>query len=421
MPSPPARRVVAPSPPPAAPARLLRLADIAEPGQNGFGVLRLLLALSVLVSHSYWLTTGQTSAEPLHGWTGHSLGEHAVQVFFFLSGILVAQSLIKSRSLIDYAAGRALRIFPGLIVCVLLTALALGPLLTTFGAKEYLTGRMVPAYILKTLSLSTGSAPLPGVFGDLPLPHLVNLSLWTLKYEVLCYALLAGFGLAWLKLERFRPALTLALALVVAGIFVGEAKPAETYTTADNIRYFALFFFMGTLAFLVREHLVLSWLALPILFGALGAAIGTQWAELATAAALGYAALLVASLAWGAAGQFTDRHDYSYGVYIYACPIQQALISVFPGIDVLELTALATCFVLGLAILSFELIERPAMAMRKPLAAWISGRLGARPATSKARAPEVAVPAFDVRPPPRSRVALATGGRASMRRTSQAA
>ncbi|MEQ1612357.1 MAG: acyltransferase, partial [Hyphomicrobiaceae bacterium] len=59
-----------------------RLAGILEPDRNSFGVIRLAMAIAVLVSHSYWFTTGSKIADPMVRFTGHSIGEHAVQVFF---------------------------------------------------------------------------------------------------------------------------------------------------------------------------------------------------------------------------------------------------------------------------------------------------------------------------------------------------
>lgn len=146
----------------------LRLGDIFALN-NSFGVMRLLMASLVLISHSYMYCFGTPLAEPLTAWTGHSLGQHAVQGLI-LSGILVAQSFERSRSLIRLAAARALRIFPGLIVCVLLTALVLGPLVSELTPSQYFGSPVLVAYIAKTLSLVTGSAPLPGVFSDLPCP-----------------------------------------------------------------------------------------------------------------------------------------------------------------------------------------------------------------------------------------------------------
>ena len=172
----------------------VRLADIMAPERNSFGLIRLAMAITVLFSHSYLFLAGTSRAEPLAGWTGHSLGEHGVQVFFFLSGILIAQSFEASRSLLEFAVARVLRILPALAVCVLATAFVLGPLVSTLPVRDYLGDPLLARYIVKTVLLVTGAAPLPGVFGDLPLAGDVNLSVWTLKYEVLCYAGLRRSG-----------------------------------------------------------------------------------------------------------------------------------------------------------------------------------------------------------------------------------
>ena len=161
-------------------AKLLRLEDILAPDRNSFGAVRLSMALAVLISHCFYLLSSTSHSEPLHAWTGYTLGEYGVQVFFIVSGILVAPSLDRSRSVLDFAIGRSLRIFPALVVCVLLTALVLGPIMTACAPLGYLADAGVPRYIARTLLLTTGSAPLPGVFEDLPVARLVNLSLWTL-------------------------------------------------------------------------------------------------------------------------------------------------------------------------------------------------------------------------------------------------
>lgn len=341
------------------------LASILKPEANNFGVIRLAMALAVLVSHAYLLATGQTALEPLKSITGHTLGEHAVQVFFFLSGVVVTQSLMRSRSVVDFAVGRALRIFPALVVCVLLTVLLLGPLVTSLPFKDYLLDKGLVAYLAKTLSLSTGSAPLPGIFADNPAPGLVNLSLWTLKFEVGCYALLTLFGAAYIRLERWRTHLAVALAAVLAVMFVGPTKPVGNYTSFDNIRYFGLYFGAGVLAFLAKDRLVVTWWALPPLAAVFWAGIGTGFSELAGAAFLGYATLWAASLPTGQLRTFTNGQDYSYGVYILHCPVQQALVQHCDGIQPLTLAAVTTLAVLPLAILSWNVIEAPAMAWRK--------------------------------------------------------
>lgn len=139
-----------------------------SPEANSFGVLRLLMATFVLISHSYLYTAGTDVAEPLQPWLGRSLGEYAVQVFFILSGVLVAQSFDRSRSVLNFAAARVLRIFPALIVCVAVTAFVLGPMVSRLTVGEYFADTGLYAYVAKTLALTTGAAPLPGVFESLP-------------------------------------------------------------------------------------------------------------------------------------------------------------------------------------------------------------------------------------------------------------
>ena len=61
----------------------------------------------------------------------------AVHVFFVMSGFLIAASWLNSRSVLDFAAKRALRIMPALIVSVLFVVLVIGPLATRLPLGEY--------------------------------------------------------------------------------------------------------------------------------------------------------------------------------------------------------------------------------------------------------------------------------------------
>lgn len=340
------------------------LGEIMAPDANSFGVLRLMMASLVLISHSYMFAFGTPLAEPLTAWTGHSLGQHAVQGFFILSGILVAQSFDRSRSLLDFAAARALRIFPALIVCVLLTALVLGPLVSLLPASQYFTSMALPVYLLKTLSLATGSAPLPGVFNDLPMSGIVNSSLWTLKFEVLCYAGLALAGTAGLFNPKYRKAVAALLAAFLFAIYAIDPQNFTEHTFTDNVRYFVLYFGTGTLIYIVRDELAIVGAALVPLAALFVIALGTRYAELTTALLLGYAIVWASSKSFGPMRAWCNKIDLSFGVYIYAGPIQQALIEVGPDIDPAVISLFAFAFVLPLAVLSWVLIEHPALALR---------------------------------------------------------
>ena len=348
--------------------RTTTLAAILAPGANSFGVIRLAMAVAVLFSHSFWFVTGSSANEPLHAITGFSLGEHAVQVFFLLSGVLVAQSFDKSRSVIDFAIARTLRIFPGLFVCVIATALALGLVVTVLTPQDFIAHPGLKAYLAKTLTLVSGSASLPGVFETLPVPGLFNGSLWTLKYEVICYAGLAALG----ALSLFEPRLR-ALSIAIVALFaVGcaallPAGPHAGYAAAQNIAYFAVYFATGVLAYLVRERVFIHWTLTALLLGAAALAIATPWQNIATAVALGYATLFFGSLTYGRLTKWTRAHDLSFGIYIYAAPIQQTLIQLHPGIDPYTVSAAALLIALPCAHVSWNWIEAPALSWRRPL------------------------------------------------------
>src|SRR5690606_22119128 len=148
-------------------------------------------AASVVVAHSFIIASGDPDAEPLTGVSAFTLGQHAVNVFFILSGLLVAASLDRNRGVVPFMAARVLRVFPGLVVCVLLSVFVIGRLVTRLDPVAYFTSAQTWRYLGATVSLATGHAPLPGVVETLPAAGEVNVSLWTLKYEMMCYVVLA--------------------------------------------------------------------------------------------------------------------------------------------------------------------------------------------------------------------------------------
>jgi peptidoglycan/LPS O-acetylase OafA/YrhL len=147
---------------------------------------------------------------------------------------MVAQSFDRSRSILDFAVARILRIFPALIVCVLITSFMIAPMVGRLSVADYLASPGLYAYLAKTLSLSTGSASLPGVFETVPYSGYVNSSLWTLKYEVICYVGLGVLGLAGLFQPRWRIAALTGLALMVATVSLSLPSNPEAFVFLDN-------------------------------------------------------------------------------------------------------------------------------------------------------------------------------------------
>lgn len=342
------------------------LSDIVDRGGNNFDLLRLIAAASVIVSHAWVLGFASAGVEPLESVSVFTLGQHAVNVFFVLSGLLVASSLERSPDLVSFAAARVLRVFPGLAVCVLLTAFVVGPLASDLPLGDYLLSSETYAYIARTLTLSTGAATLPGVFGELPQAGMANLPLWTLKYEVIAYGLLGALALA--GVWRRVPVLLAVVALLfVLDLAVLPAHGVDQHGTADHMVRFSTCFFLGVAAYRLRGRLRLCVPGAVLAALLLAAAHGSAFDEIANYVAVGYLALCFAALPLPTLRKLTARGDISYGLYIYGWPVTQLIVLAVPGIGPFGLAVAALALAAVPATLSWTLVERPAMALRRPV------------------------------------------------------
>ncbi len=341
-----------------------RLGDILIDPDNGFGVLRLVTALAVVFSHSFYLLTHVTASEPLFATTGFTLGQHAVHVFFAVSGLLVTASLVRAPALSGFVWARALRIFPALILCTVLTAFVLGPLATNLPIVSYLTSAEPYLYVLKTAGLITGNAALPGVFDANPVPGEVNIPVWTLKYEVICYLILAAAAV----LGVFRSwALT---TLVLASIAAAYAVPQLAYGVSaeggslGSLARLGFCFSLGVLGYVLRDRLRIGALGLVLTGGTYLLLRGTGLGYIALIVLTAYISFAVASLPFGALTRWARDTDISYGTYIYGWPIMQLMVSLVPDISQMQLFLLTLAVLVPLAYLSWRLVEKPALALK---------------------------------------------------------
>jgi peptidoglycan/LPS O-acetylase OafA/YrhL len=150
------------------------LAARTEDRRNAFDVLRLVAATLVLVSHCYALSGRD---DPITSATATTLGTIGVLMFFAMSGFLISKSWTDQPAVFPFAVKRALRLIPGLAVAVVLTALVLGPLVTTLSPSGYFTSLTTYVYTIRSAFLVTFAGTLPGVFTDNVYPNAVNGSL----------------------------------------------------------------------------------------------------------------------------------------------------------------------------------------------------------------------------------------------------
>ena len=200
----------------------LTISNLLLRGNNNFDIMRLVAALMVIVGHAYPIVGEKNLQDPLLGILHFDYsGSLAVKFFFFLSGLLVTDSLLKDSSPIKFLTRRALRVFPGLILCVFLSISLFGLILTTLPVREYLLSRETIGYFFGNITLLDIRWRPAGVLMDHPFG--LNGSLWTLPVEFKFYIVLALTSLFGIIHRRniFSMALLgiISLATTAAGIY----------------------------------------------------------------------------------------------------------------------------------------------------------------------------------------------------------
>ena len=338
-----------------------RVAEAMARPRNAFTGLRLALALAVVVSHAFSVTSGHALDEPLTRLTGFTLGEHAVNGFFAVSGFLVTMSLDR-RGMRDYLVARSLRILPGLVVATLAVTVLLGTALTSLPSDAYLTDPKTWSFVKGTLTTFKSNAALPGLFSDNPYRSPLG-TVWTLKYEVLCYLGVLGAGALGLLARPFSAAILAGgLALALAGLdAVHHGELAKGLETALRL---PLIFCVGAALYLGRTHLRLSWPLVLALTLACALLQNTPLYRVTLFATEAYAAVTLGLAAPLARAAFDPPADLSYGIYLYGWPIQQSLAALSPGSDPWMLLPPALALTGLVAAASWYGIERPALGLK---------------------------------------------------------
>jgi peptidoglycan/LPS O-acetylase OafA/YrhL len=296
---------------------------------NNFDAVRLAVALSVVFSHSFLIAEGSEANEPFARITGNQciLGLVGVFVFFVISGYLVTESYIRHPASGRFLLRRMLRIYPGLVVNVLICALLVGPMVSALPIGAYFVSPGLPQFLVETLSLDPGPLHLPGVlFADNPVGLLVNGSLWTLRYEVMMYLMILALAAA--RLLRLSSSIVLAL-IGIASVYFEQAL--TPWGDIGEWAWFVGFFAAGMVLSFVRDRLAFNWRY--ALLAAAGLIVFVWLGRLIMLFPLA-GAYLVITLArrhdpWLDYSRYCG--DLSYGLYIYGWPAEQLVMYLSGG------------------------------------------------------------------------------------------
>jgi peptidoglycan/LPS O-acetylase OafA/YrhL len=334
---------------------------------DGYGTLRLVFASIVVADHTPILTGTGSSFMPVK--SGVDLGAVSVGAFMGLSGYFIMRSWHRDPNLWRFWVRRLLRIMPGLIVVLTLSAVVLGTLTTTLGKREYLTHPATWGYITHNVLLFPQQYVLPGVFTGNPYPGAVNGSLWSLPVEVLGYTLIAVLGL--LVATRFRFVMVvfaLAMAVLLERLVIGQvALPSALLLvpTFPLLQYMGMYA-VGASLYLYRDKVRLSWFGVLLCVGLDFVLYSSSTVEVARIFTLPYLVVAIGSLLPRRLWLPNWLAVANYGVYLYGFLVLQTLL--FLGLRtpwVLALTAVPIA--LGCGLVSWHVVEKQAMKLRHVL------------------------------------------------------
>lgn len=287
--------------------------------------------------------------------------------FFAMSGFQIAESWMRDPHPLRFAAKRVLRLWPPMLVVVLVSALVIGPLVTDLPTGAYFSDPATWGYILRNAGMLTLVHVLPGVFVHNPWPIAVNGSLWTLPMELLAYAGLFVLLLMGAATRRRRWLIVAAaMGMVIWDRYLDHTPGVESAGSwlsipVESFVAFVTAFGIGVILCVYRIPLspTAALVGLAVLFLSPNSEAASFWMRFAVS----YAVILVAHY-WPARLKVPSLWvNGSYGVYVWGFPIQQLLALAGIRNQFLMLACAAPlAYVMG--TLSWKFVEEPTMRLR---------------------------------------------------------
>ncbi len=328
------------------------LAQCLEQSSNNFQLIRIIASAMVLFGHSWAIAFnpgGQT--DWLAQQTGIFSGRLAVMIFFFVSGLLVCKSYLNRNNAFTFLLARCARIFPALILCVCVCTFIIGPIFSKLSSAEYFLNLSVYKYLIGNASLLKIQWYLPGVF-EVGRQSVVNGSIWTLPIEFLMYLGLLIAGLTKLLRKKYLFSVVSSLALI---LFASRYLDMSVREHREYVQ-FSSCFIAGVCSYLFRQTVYIS------LAGVLLLSLLTMWLKDSSLYEVSFVVTMLYGVLWFAFLPDVSRYnrfgDYSYGLYLYAYPLQQIVAHWHPRWGPWESLILSVPLTLLAAIGSWHWVEK---------------------------------------------------------------
>jgi len=331
---------------------------------NNFNFLRILFAIFVVITHSYNIA-GDLQDDYLTRLTfgQFSFSFIGLSGFFIISGYLVFQSLSRSKNLFSYFKKRMLRIFPALFAVLLLTVL-LGYFVYEADFHSYITNSSVWTYLPRNFFLRSQDI-IRGIFTKNPYGPAINGSLWSIQYEFSFYIALSALFFFERRTQVILTLLVLILLLIGRLFWYPELSAIKFILEARLVLEYGPFFAFGSLlAILQIESITWRRSLLVLLIFFLLISVFTQVFDQARFFILPPIVILAGLESIPFINKLvTKLGDVSYGIYIYAFPVQQTLMYYF-RFNTMELIASSIIISFMLGYFSWHCIEKHALRLK---------------------------------------------------------
>lgn len=337
--------------------------DLLHKDANNLNLFRLILASMVIYGHApcFINATGRTDfiANLVHFTYSGNL---AVIMFFFISGILITNSLLVKQNWKSFILARLFRLIPGLIF----VSAVIGIICFYFTESNFITHlKIIWEYMYKNALLNIqfemqgvnflhDAHPLGGRYAAA-----INGSLWTIPIEFKMYLMILS---VWFISKSIYPKLMPVL------MIIGLLSPIifiEPLLGDGEVKFLIPSFMLGALYAYYKDKINLNWqvaIGLFLLTNIVAGLIIKSWL---------YVVAFNTTMIWLSGTKlltsFRIKHDISYGVYLWGWPIEQLVGYFMPWLHYWYFILVSIALTFVVAYISCRLIEEPSMNICKKI------------------------------------------------------
>lgn len=332
----------------------IKLSDTVGIKSENLQLTKFIASIMVILSHSFILSTASNEKEWFSILTNDQLtmGSFAVAVFFVCSGYLIPMSLEKSKTAFRFFEARLIRLVPSLFFICLIVMLLCG-FISDLSLPEYYTSLETWGYLRNAVFLK--QLDLPGVFTHNIYASTINGPLWTLRLEVICYILcFIAYKLKFFDKKLF----AITIPLVFGASYFLWTQISIAPTLREILRP-VLLFYIGMGFWIYREHIRLHFTGFGIALLACVLLFHYGYGQAAMFLCFPYICIML----WFGLPQCPKKlgilGNYSYVIYLWAFPIQQAVIHFHGGaMDSYKNFFLSTAITILISIPTYHFVEK---------------------------------------------------------------